>query len=216
MSLSPALVASLEELTAPLDLSHDDLPRSIELLEDAARLVVGSLIGWTLTITVQGHPLTLTSIEAGTAPRQVRASLRVPFTYMSGSDTAEDVVLYAARADAFALFAIDIAGALHLPATELQLDHHLNPTLNCGITGLDQWSAHNQAMGQRIEQGNTTAATQAEPQRDGDVADLGAYRRSRTSSATTEPHPPPAYGPRRAKTRSPSCRPGCWTPVEGR
>src|SRR6476646_10560680 len=63
MHLNPVLVDDLDDLTAPLDLDDADVSGVIQLLEDAAELAVPSLLGWKLNFTIQGQPLSVTSIH---------------------------------------------------------------------------------------------------------------------------------------------------------
>jgi hypothetical protein len=176
VSLSPVFVADLEALTS-LQQSDTELLHSIELLDNAARLAVGSLIGWTLTLsTVDDSPLALTSICAGTVDTcQVRASLRVPIKVLSDADM---MVLYAANR-ACSPTSIDMACALHLPREDLQLDQDLHRTLVPGIAGVAEWSTINLAVGVMVERGDTIAEAQSVLSGDASVASLNAYRNAR-------------------------------------
>lgn len=177
MHINPALLADLRQLTVPLDLSDTELPRSIQLLEDAAALAVGSPIAWVLTMTSNGQPVTLTSIPARwTAAVRIRASLLVPVSAVSGVDADETVVLYSDHPGAFDRLRSDIASALRLSAVELCLDQDLTPHLVTGVSGVRELSQINQAAGRLVNRLGATTETDPSLEHDATVADLTAYR----------------------------------------
>ena len=140
-----------------------------------------SLLGWKLTFTVQGRPLSLASIHPRVDTGDVCASLHVPLSRLLSPTADGQVTLYAAEPGAFTMLAADLATALHLPADQLWFDRDLEPDLTSGLTGLRELSAMNRAIGVLVERGHTLVSAEEQVERQSAVTDLNA-RRLRTTA----------------------------------
>ena len=65
MYANDILVANFDQLTAPLMISGLGLTDSMHSLEKTVMLAVPTLLGWSLTVKVDGARATMTSIHAG-------------------------------------------------------------------------------------------------------------------------------------------------------
>jgi hypothetical protein len=131
----PALVAQFDELTAPLTVSGLHLTGSVRRLQEIATLAVGSLLGWSLAVSVNGRPLTLTSLEPWIDADEVRASLRVPLGAFLAEKIEGALVFYAAAPHAFTRLAAELVAMFGSARCPLRRDQDLNPDLIRGLTG---------------------------------------------------------------------------------
>lgn len=150
MYVNPALVADLDQLSSGLGLNDLDLPRSVQLLEDAATVAVRSLLGWRLMATVElgclgAQQVQLTCVEHAVRDRDVRASLLVPLGALTRPGLHADLVFYAGRHGAFARRASDLHRALGHPAG-LRLDEDLCAHLVPGFRGLHELATIRRAV----------------------------------------------------------------------
>lgn len=159
MQINPAVLADLHQLTASLDGFDADLPRSVQLFEEAAALAVGSPVAWTLTVMSAGQWVALTSVPTPrrSAPSRktrwaaplIRASLRLPLGSTSDPGGGDVImVMYAEQEHAFDRLWSDLAVALQLGAAELALDQDLDPRLVPGLRRLPE-TLHQQSQARR-------------------------------------------------------------------
>lgn len=159
-----ALTAQLSVLTAALDDPGTDLETILEVLVDDLSAAVSSFLGLTMTLQLDGCPLTLTTIYADLA-LTAGASLTLPVGRSTDGAPGGTVVFYARHPGAF----VDLAADLHRVHDldcDVYLDGHLpsagDQPCRSGITGLAELSVVNQAIGVLITRGYTPAGAIAE------------------------------------------------------
>ncbi len=153
MYVKPLLVTEFKQLTEPLMMSSLDLPRSVQRLEDTAISAVRSLLGWSLSVSVDGANVTLTSMQPGVVPADVRASLRIPFSAFFTVGLDGGLVFYGGAPHAFFRLA-----ASFIPASgpsPCRIDEDLNPSLTLGLSGIREMKTINKAIGVLISNGET-------------------------------------------------------------
>jgi hypothetical protein len=159
-----ALTAQLSVLTAALDDPGTDLETILEVLVDDLSAAVSSFLGLTMTLQLDGCPLTLTTMDADLA-LTAGASLTLPVGRSTDGAPGGTVVFYARHPGAF----VDLAADLHRVHDldcDVYLDGHLpsagDQPCRSGITGLAELSVVNQAIGVLITRGHTPAGAIAE------------------------------------------------------
>ena len=162
-----ALTAQLSVLTAALDDPGTDLETILEVLVDDLSAAVSSFLGLTMTLQLDGCPLTLTTMDADLA-LTAGASLTLPVGRSTDGAPGCTVVFYARHPGAF----VDLAADLHRVHDldgDVYLDGHLpsagDQPCRSGITGLAELSVVNQAIGVLITRGYTPAEANAELRR---------------------------------------------------
>lgn len=158
MYASPALVAEYDRLTQALTDVGLDLPASIQRLDTAATLAVPSLLGWNLTMFVNGSPVTLTSVQPWAQAADIRASLRMPISILVTNQTYGGLVFYAAAPHAFTRLAVNLICGVGPARRHLRVDQDLNPDLTPGLSGLRNLTSINHAIRALIEDGETPQA----------------------------------------------------------
>jgi hypothetical protein len=155
MEANLLLVADFDQITAPLMSSGMGLTASMQSLEGMARAAVPSLLGWSLSVKVDGACVTLTSIRPSTTAGDVRASMRIPLSAFLTADVDGGVVFYASKPHAFVRLAVDFVPALGPATRPLRTDQDLNPDLSSVLSGVREMSAINRAIGVLIAGGDT-------------------------------------------------------------
>ena len=164
MDISAALAADLALLTQALDDSGIDLEAGLRAFTADVKVAVASFTGMTMTMAFDGHDVSFTVHDDATI--QPATSLLIPLATVTPTDPASTLLLYAATPGAFVDLAADLIYALRIEPTALVLDGHLDPRAGSGgITGLDEHSAINQAIGVLIGRGHTPESAQHELQR---------------------------------------------------
>ena len=164
MDISAALTADLALLTQALDDSGIDLEVGLRAFTADVKVAVASFTGMTMTIAFDGHDVSFTVHDDATI--QPATSLLIPLATVTPTDPASTLLLYAATPGAFVDLAADLIYALRIEPTALVLDGHFDPRAGSdGITGLDEHSAINQAIGVLIGRGHTPESAQHELQR---------------------------------------------------
>ena len=164
MDISAALAADLALLTQALDDSGIDLEAGLRAFTADVKVAVASFTGMTMTIAFDGHDVSFTVHDDATI--QPATSLLIPLATVTPTDPASTLLLYAATPGAFVDLAADLIYALRIEPTALVLDGHFDPRAGSGgITGLDEHSAINQAIGVLIGRGHTPESAQHELQR---------------------------------------------------
>ena len=169
MDLSAVLVADLVKFCREVDLAPGSVAGPLETLTGNLRRATDAYLGLQVVLD-QPYPLTLTVLPAGTAPEEIRTSLRLPWSVLTlglaGTMTAEDplstLTLYADRPGAFVDLAADLAYAWRSPNSAtprpdpagIRLDLDLRPTsLVSGLVGHAERSTIDRAVGFLIDQG---------------------------------------------------------------
>lgn len=171
MDLPAALAADLALLSAAIQDSDGDLETTLRSFAADLRRSVGSALGLTVTIALDGHEISFTLSER---VAEAKTSLCIPLPAVAGSEAGSSLVLYAATPGAFVDLAADVAWALALDPSVLLLDQHLAvPMTSDAVIGLRGQATINQAIGALIELGHTPESARAEllrrADRDGDV-----------------------------------------------
>ena len=182
MDSPTALLRDLLHLSSSVELDEDELVARMAALVTALRTAVPSYRGMYLTVVEDDEPVGLSAFDS-TEDGAITTSLRLPFAALApGFHVGSRVVFYAASPGAFVDLAADIGHALHVPIifdglrprlTEspegdgqhgdghrdghesIVLDADLPPaTLVSRLTGLDDVSTINRAVGMLIDQGH--------------------------------------------------------------
>lgn len=154
MKLSTALTAQL----ATLGSSAVELPHAVEKLHGMLLALVPSTLGLSITVHLSEIDLTMTTLPEGVTPQ---TSLRIPLSMWANFEAGSDVVFYASTPGALVDLAAELGWALGLSITwasppvdhVLVVDQHLTPVP--GLSGLDDFSAVNQAVGVLLSEGRS-------------------------------------------------------------
>jgi hypothetical protein len=153
VDLSASLTADLGLLSAAVQDPGGDLRAWLGSLVDDLHGALGSYLGLTLTMVLDGQQIHFTVSEH---PGEAGASLCIPLAAVTRSDVESTLVLYAAAPGAFVDLAADLAWALALDPATLVLDEHLVvPTASNAVIGLREQAIVNQAVGVLIDHGHT-------------------------------------------------------------
>jgi hypothetical protein len=147
MELPPWLPEQLAALSEALDEPGTDLRAVLTVLLDDLAAAVPSFLGLTITLDVEGGPVSLTAIDPASADL-AGASMSVPLDPIARGVTGT-VVFYADARGAFIELAADTRRALHLDG-EVTLDAHISERGSGRAAALDP-----------IALGNVTAVNQA-------------------------------------------------------
>jgi hypothetical protein len=193
MDIFTALADDLRSITSDLDEPAPDLQTLLRGLVDDTRLVVRSYLGLSLTLFVQGQPVTLTLLEDFADPGDIAASLLLPLTAVTDVEAGGALIFYAARPGAFVDFAADFSYALHIALDAIVLDDNLSPpATGSGLAGADEVSDVNQALGILLGRGQTLLSAHRElrgrAQRGGTTLPLAARELIRAAVDAARPH----------------------------
>ena len=150
------LSEQLESLTKALADPGTDLQANIAALAADVTAAVPSFLGLTMTLLLDGRPVTVTAIEADLAAA-AGASLLLPLDPLAGAASGSSVVFYAGRPGAFVDLAADTRYAYSLDG-DVVLDPHLTGQpgarpVRPGVNGTDEITLINQAIGVLIARG---------------------------------------------------------------
>ena len=156
MNAPHPLNAQLGALTIALEDPEVDLQAVIAALAADVTAAVPSFLGLTMTLLLDGRPVTVTAIDADLATA-AGTSLRLPLGPLAGAAPGSFVVFYAGRPGAFVDLAADTRYAYGLDG-DVVLDGHLTPQTwpagaHPGVSGSDELRVINQAIGLLIGQG---------------------------------------------------------------
>lgn len=153
MDISAALATDLASLTDALAASGTDLEALLAGLSGRVRRAVPSCVGLSMTLVMDGFPLTLATVDE---VAEVAASMLLPLSALDTTEPGDTVVFYAAHAGAFVDLAADVDFAVDDGLRLVILDEHLQPpAATSGVDGLDALSATNRAIGFLIAEGCT-------------------------------------------------------------
>jgi hypothetical protein len=154
---SKSLAADLADLTRLVENPDVDLAGQLRAVVTAAKFAIDSYLGMTLTIVVDGEPVSVTARDE--VDTQVATSLRIPLAPASDAGTGNTLTLYAGTAGALVDLGADLSYALRLPLTALVFDDRISePVDEQGVTGRDTQAALNRAIGVLIDRGNSPEA----------------------------------------------------------
>ncbi len=158
----------LTALSAALGDPSIDLESALRTLTSQFRGAVPGFLGLTVTVDISGVPVTLTTIDPCTVG-SAQGCLLLALAPEAGFRAGDSVVLYAACPEAFSSL---IAGTdSDHPCLEgvYVLDRHLPLVTDLphpvGISGLQEATTVNRAIGRLIDQGATLPEAQTEMRR---------------------------------------------------
>jgi hypothetical protein len=154
VTITAAMAASLNILTAALDDPDADITHSLDQLAEGATSAIPSYLGLSIFVP-QGNPsFTISTLAASVADSDVHTSLRVVLPTAAGGDgSAAAVILYAAAPGAFVDLAADLTWLTGRPPTDFTLDQHLGNSRPDTTLHLQALSEINQAVGLLIGRG---------------------------------------------------------------
>jgi hypothetical protein len=157
MDFPHPLSEQLEVLTTALADPGADLRVIIAALAADVTAAVPSFLGLSMTLLLDGRPVTVTAIDADLAAA-AGASLLLPLDPLAGAAPGSSVLFYAGRPGAFVDLAADTRYAYSLDG-DVVLDPHLTPQprgrpLRPGVNGTDEITLINQAVGVLIARGH--------------------------------------------------------------
>jgi hypothetical protein len=186
MEIPAALAADLKALTDALDEPGTDLETLLRTLAADARNAVDSFRGLTMTLIIDGYPITLTTMD----PVDVGASLRLPLKALCDVEPGSELLLYADKPGAFVDLAADLSYALRLTPDVVTLDDDLNPASDpTRLNGLTEMSSVNQAIGILIDRGHLPDSARTELDRLAHQAQTTLHAAAQQLIRTT-PQPP--------------------------
>ena len=146
MYINSALMSEFDRVTAPVRLCGVDLLDVVQRLDAAATRAVPSLLGWSLTVRVDGANVTLISVDPLLRRAVVRASYRIPLTAFLTAGRDGGMVFYASAPYAFSRLNQEFLPAKCTGRRQAGIDQDLNPDLICGLSGVRQMSTINRAI----------------------------------------------------------------------
>jgi hypothetical protein len=155
MYANSAFITEFDRITAPVRISGLDLIDAVHRLDVAAAHAVRSLLGWSLTVRVDGANVTLTSIQPWTSAADVRASFRVPLSAFLTAGRDGSMVFYAAAPHAFSRLTEEFLPAVSTGKRRIGIDQDLNPELVSGLSGVRQMSTIDRAISFLLTGGET-------------------------------------------------------------
>ena len=136
MYINSTLVSEFDRVTASVRSGDLDLPAVVQRLDAAATQAVPSLLGWRLTVCVDGANVTLTSVQPSMRGAVVRASFRIPLTAFDSAGRDGRMVFYASAPYAFSRLDNEFLPAICTGRRQAGIDQDLNPDLMCGLSGV--------------------------------------------------------------------------------
>jgi hypothetical protein len=158
VTITAALAADLDVLTAALDEPGTDLADTLHRLAANAAFAIPTYLGLSVTVSGSVPPFAFTSFHDGVVAGDVRTSLRLTLPSGGGAGARQVVtlVLYAGSPGTFVDLASDLAWLSGRPSSDFALDQHLQSLTERVIaTGLLEASTINQAIGVLIGKGHT-------------------------------------------------------------
>ncbi len=148
MDFPSRLTSQLDALSVALEDSGDDLQAILSVLTDDLKAAVPSFTGVSVTVQVDGEPITIYAAD----PNPAAASMYLPLAAPSGSPGVNHIVFYARYSGAFT----DLAAAHSAAGLDggVVLDRHLPPPHADGAEALARRSEIDQAIGVLIEAGH--------------------------------------------------------------
>jgi hypothetical protein len=185
VAVSAALVADLKALTDVLDKPGIDLEDLLRTVAADTQRAVDSYLGLTMTLIIDGYPITLTAID----PDDIATSLRLPLDVLGDAEPGSVLVLYAARPGALIDLAADLSFVLGLSPNTITLDDDLTPSNDnpAGLQGLAEMVQVNQAIGILIERGHLPDSARTELRRLAHHAQTTLHAAAQQLIHTTQP-----------------------------
>jgi hypothetical protein len=161
VNIPDALTAPLAALTEALGDPVIDLQDLLAVVIDDLTALVPSLLGLTIALPGNSEPVTLTAI-APQAASAIRTTLRLPIRDLVGGQRTGTMKLYAGCPGAFAELAAETRRVFGQHG-QVVVDADLaQPPSVAGLTGTDDITAVNRAVGVLIAEGHTPSGAHAE------------------------------------------------------
>ena len=157
MPISSAVAADLAHLVGVLQLSPGDLQDALRALKRDLVALVPSFAGLSLTVVVQQQPVTLTDLVQRALPAPVRSSLAFQLEPLVEDARGGLIVFYAWGPGALAALAFGLSEIDAVARPDMLVDRHLSPPGRSGITGVEELSLVNRAVGLLVGRGRTPA-----------------------------------------------------------
>lgn len=170
----------------PSDGSDADLRRSMSTLVVSVKRAAPSYSGLAITVVIDDQPVTLTSMEPFTDVSAIVTSLRLSLGWLTSVSSASQITFYAATPGTF----VDLAADLNfvIGAVSLRLDQDLPARFGSDLTGVNELSAINMAIGILVGHNHTLDSAQRELQRMADAAAISLSQAAgRVSTHPTDP-----------------------------
>ncbi len=153
------LTEQLGDLTITLDDPGTDLKAILDVLSDDLTAAVPSYLGLTLTLQLDHGTVTLTTVDADLA-LAAGAWIEFPLATQPSADPAGTLVCYARRPGSFVALALVLhPGGQHMQDCVVPRAEPIRPA---GISGLDNVTVINRAIGVLISGGLAPAQADAE------------------------------------------------------
>ena len=152
MYINFTLVSEFDRITASVRPGDLDLPAAVQRLDAAAMHAVPSLLGWRLTVCVDGANVSLTSVQPSMRSAVVRASFRIPLTAFDSAARDGRMVFYASAPYAFSRLNNEFLPAICTGRRQAGIDQDLDPDLRCGLSGVRPTSTRNRSTLSRVYQ----------------------------------------------------------------
>ena len=169
----------LQEIGLTLNPPEPRLDEAVELLARDAGEAVASFLGVSITLVVQSLPVELVAVPEVVEPGKIQSSLQVTLGDYASDGVHGVVTFYAAEAGAFT----DLAAVLVEPGApaipDLRLDTALKPNLESGVTGYQELTTINRAIGVLISRGNNVQQANDLLLRDATTTRTGLYESAR-------------------------------------
>jgi hypothetical protein len=164
VELPAALRADLDALTEALGEPGTDLTALVAAVTADIRLAIDSYIGMSLTLLVEGYPLSFTIMDEGAEPPAIGSSVAIPLSTICDAEPGSELVLYAVKPGAFVDLVADLSYAVGLSLDTFAVDGNLAIAPPDG-SPLLELSQVNQAIGILIDAGHTIDSAHAELER---------------------------------------------------
>jgi hypothetical protein len=158
VTISAALAAELDILTAALDEPGADIAHSLRQLTLEAEAAVTTYLGLSVMVSFSDPPFTFSTLAAGVVAGDIGSSLQLTLPGVGDGRHRLTLALnlYAGTPGAFVDLAADLAWLTARPLSDFALDQHLTvPTQSDTGTQLRAASVINQAIGVLIGRGYT-------------------------------------------------------------
>ena len=141
-------------LAAALDEPGDGLESLLRDLGASCALAVASCLGYSITLVVDSAAISVTLLEEPPRGRRIVTSVTIPLNSLVNVAVGSETTFYATNRGGLVDLAADLSYALGFSPEVARFDLRLTPDApGTGITGLDNATSHNQALGILLDHG---------------------------------------------------------------
>ena len=184
--VSAALSEDLAHLLRVLQLSPAHIQHSLQTLGADLAARVPSFAGLTLTVVVEEQPVTLLAMVPGTGTEAVHSSLAFRLAPGTRDTAGGHLVFYARDPGALAALAATLSDVQGVADEGLEIDRHLSPPARSGITGVEELSLVNRAVGVLVGRGRTVADARRHLRHTAQKSELQEFQVAAYLVSTTE------------------------------